>query len=162
MSDNLVQVYSVYINAPAQKVWDAITQSEYTTRWGYGGAVEADLRPGGVFRNLTTDEMKQMGMGDIAVDGHVVELDPPKRLVLDWKPSWYPDAAPTRLTWELIQFEGGLTRVVLTHDVTAAPQLAAEVAGGGEPAQGGGGWLWSLSGLKTLLETGRSMDEPAA
>lgn len=162
MSDNLIQVYSVYINAPAQKVWDAITQSEYTTRWGYGGAVEADLRPGGVFRNLTTEEMKQMGMGEVAVDGQVVELDPPHRLVLDWKPSWYPDAEPTRLTWELIQFEGGLTRVVLTHDVTAAPQLAPEVAGGGEPTQGGGGWLWSLSGLKTLLETGRSMDEPAA
>ena len=38
----------------------------------------------------------------------------------------------------------------------------AEIAGGGDPQQGGGGWLWSLSGLKTLVETGASMDEPAA
>ena len=52
--------------------------------------------------------------------------------------------------------------MLLTHDVTAAPQLAEEIAGGGDPQQGGGGWLWSLSGLKTLLETGESMDEPAA
>ena len=116
----------------------------------------------GVFRNLTTDEMKQMGMGDVAIDGVVVEVDPPNRLVLDWKAAWYPDADPTRVTWELTQFESGLTRVVLTHDVTAAPQLAPEIAGGGDPQQGGGGWLWSLSGLKTLLETGRSMDESAA
>ena len=32
-------VHSIYINAPAQRVWDAITRSEYTTQWGYGGAV---------------------------------------------------------------------------------------------------------------------------
>ena len=88
MSDNLVQIYSIYINAPAEKVWDAITRSEHTNRWGYGGDVEVDLRPGGVFRNLTTAEMKQMGMGDVAVDGTVVEADPPNRLVLDWKAAW--------------------------------------------------------------------------
>ena len=158
----LVQTYSVYIKAPAQRVWEGITQSEHTRRWGYGGDVELDARPGGVFNNLTTDEMKQMGMGDVAVEGTVVEIDPPHRLVLDWKASWYPDSAPTRVTWELTEYPGGLTRVLLTHDVTAAPQLADEVAGGGDPQQGGGGWLWSLSGLKTLLETGRSMDEPAA
>ena len=70
---------------------------------------------------------------------------------------WYPDSEPTPVTWELTGYPSGLTRVVLTHDVTAAPQLAEEIAGGGDPQQGGGGWLWSLSGLKTLLETGRSM-----
>ena len=162
MSENLVQTYSIYINAPAQRVWEAITQSEHTSRWGYGGEVEVDPRPGGVFNNLTTDEMKQMGMGDVAVEGTVIEIDPPHRLVLSWKASWYPDSEPTRVTWELTEFPSGLTRVVLTHDVTAAPQLAAEIAGGGDPQQGGGGWLWSLSGLKTLLETGASMDQPAA
>ena len=42
------------------------------------------------------------------------------------------------------------------------PQLLAEVTGGADPGSGGGGWPWALSGLKTLMETGRSMDEPAA
>ena len=51
---------------------DAITTSAYTSRWGYGGDVEIDPRPGGVYRNLTTDEMKQMGMGEVAVNGAVV------------------------------------------------------------------------------------------
>jgi hypothetical protein len=27
----------------------------------------------------------------------------------------------------------------------------------GDPAQGGGGWPWVLSDLKTLLETGKRM-----
>ncbi|WP_018157405.1 SRPBCC domain-containing protein [Demetria terragena] len=157
MSDSQIQVYSIYINAPAKKVWDAITTSEYTTQWGYGGETEYDLTPGGDYRNLTTDEMKQMGMGDVAVSGTVVEVEEPTRLVLDWSPAWHPESNPTRLTWELTEFPSGLTRVVLTHDLTAAPEYAAEVAGGGEPAQGGGGWPWCLSGLKTLLETGKSM-----
>ncbi|RCK68158.1 hypothetical protein DT076_17370 [Desertihabitans brevis] len=162
MSTPLTQVYSIYIQAPAQKVWEGITQSEHTSRWGYGGDVEFEPTPGGVYRNLSTPEMKEMGMGDVAIEGRVVEVDPPHRLVLDWTPTWRPGIAPTRVTWELTEYPSGLTRVVLTHDVSAAPELAEEISGGGDPAQGGGGWLWSLSGLKTLLETGRSMDEPAA
>ena len=49
MSDNLVQIYSIYINAPAEKVWDAITRSEHTNRWGYGGDVEVSGHAGAVF-----------------------------------------------------------------------------------------------------------------
>lgn len=162
MSNDIVQIYSIYIKASAAQVWEAITDSAYSTRWGYGGPVEIDQRPGGTYRNLTTDEMKQMGMGDVAVEGEVLEVDPPNRLVLSWKPSWHPESTPTRLTWELTEFPGGLTLVKLTHDLTAAPEYAAEVAGGTDPSQGGGGWPWSLAGLKTLLETGSPMDEPAA
>ena len=159
---NDVQVFSIYIKAPAQKIWEAITTSEGTTQWGYGGAVEIEQQPGGTYRNLSTPEMKQMGMGDVAVEGRVIEVDEPRRLVLDWAPTWHQGIEPTRLTWELTEYPSGLTQVVLTHDVSAAPQLAAEIAGGGEPDQGGGGWPWSLSGLKTLVETGQPMDQPAA
>ena len=162
MSDNMIQVYSIYIDAPAAKVWEAVTTSELTTRWGYGGAVEYDLIPGGEYVNSTTAEMKDMGMGDVAVSGRVLEVDAPHRLVLTWKASWYPEASSTTLTWEFTEYPSGLTRVVLTHDVSAAPQLAAEVAGAGDPAQGGGGWPWSLAGLKTLLETGSPMGERSA
>ncbi|MDN5791290.1 MAG: SRPBCC domain-containing protein, partial [Micrococcales bacterium] len=147
MNDSTVHVYSIYINSPAQKVWDAITRSEYTTKWGYGGDVDYDLTPGGAYTNYTTDEMKQMGMGDVAVSGEVIEVDEPTRLVLDWRPSWHPDLEPTRLTWELTEYPSGLTQVVLTHDVSKAPEIGAEIAGGGDPGSGGGGWPWSLSGL---------------
>ena len=160
MSDTVV--YSIYIKAPAQQVWEAITTSEHTTRWGYGGETEIDPRPGGAYRNLSTPEMREMGIGDVAVEGTVVEIDEPNRLVLDWSPTWHPDFEPTRVTWELTEYPSGLTQVVLTHDVSRAPELAAEVAGGSDPGTGGGGWGWCLSGLKTLLETGHPMDDPAA
>lgn len=155
MSDNQTQIYSVYINAPAAKVWETITKD--TTQWGYGGESEYDLTPGGSYRNLTTDEMKQMGMGEVSVSGTVVEVEEPSRLVLDWSPAWHPESQPTRVTWELTEYPSGLTRVQLTHDLSAAPEYAAEVAGGGEPAEGGGGWPWVLSDLKSLLETGEPM-----
>ncbi len=156
MSDNL-QVYTVYIEAPAAKVWEAITSSEFTNEWGYGGDVEYDLTPGGAYLNLTTPGMKAMGMGDVAVSGSVVSVEPGRRLELTWAPAWHPEAEPTVLTWELTEFDGPLTRVVLTHDLSAHPALGFEVAGGGEPNQGGGGWPWVLASLKTLVETGRRM-----
>ena len=98
-----------------------------------------------------------MGMGDVSVSGEVLEVDPPKVLKLSWQPSWHADWAATELTWELTEYPSGLTKVTLTHDVSAAPQIAPEVAGGNDPGQGGGGWPWCLSGLKTVLESGRSM-----
>ncbi|MFV0405284.1 MAG: SRPBCC domain-containing protein [Propioniciclava sp.] len=158
MSASSVQVFSIYIAASAATVWAAITTSEYTNQWGYGGDVSYDLRPGGEYTNLSTAGMREMGMGAVAVSGTVVEVEPNVRLVLDWKPSWHPELAATRVTWELTEYSSGLTRVVLTHDTAAAPELAAEIAGGGDPGQGGGGWGWGLSGLKTLLETGKPMD----
>ncbi|QDB79517.1 hypothetical protein FHE66_00940 [Georgenia sp. 311] len=152
-------IHSIYIKAPAQRIWDAITTSEDTKRWGYGGAVEIDQRPGGAYRNLTTPEMREMGMGDTAIEGEVLEIDPPRRLVLAWRPTWHPEMPSTTLTWELTEFPGGQTKVTLTHDVSAAPELFEEVDGGGDPQGGGGGWPWSLSGLKTLVETGSPMDD---
>lgn len=157
MSDNLIQVYTVYIQTSADKVWDAITTSAGTNEWGYGGDVEYDLQAGGSFRNHTTAAMKQMGMGDTAASGTVVAAEANKRLVLDWSPAWYPESAPGRLTWELTEFDGPLTKLVLTHDLTAAPESANDFAGGNDPAQGGGGWPWTLAGLKTYLETGSRM-----
>ena len=151
-------VYSIYINAPAQRVWDALTRSELTTQWGYGGEVEIDPRPGGTYRNLTTPEMREMGMGDVAIEGEVLEIDPPRLLALAWQPTWHPEAPATRVTWELTEYPNGQTKLVLTHDISAAPDMRDELNGGGDPQGGGGGWPWSLSGIKTLLETGKPMD----
>ena len=79
-----VQVFRIYIEASAQQVWDAITSPEFSVKYGYGGTVEYDLTPGGDYRSLTTEEMRQMGMGDVAVTGRVIEADPPRKLVQTW------------------------------------------------------------------------------
>lgn len=51
-----------------------------------------------------------------------------------------------------------LTSLTVTHDVTDAPITAAMIAGDADLGEGGGGWAWILSDLKTLLETGGSLE----
>lgn len=151
------RVFGIYIDAPAERIWQALVDSALTNRYGYGGDVEIDLRPGGRYRNLSTDSMRAMGMGEVAISGSVVAADPPRRLVLDWQAAWH-DEPPSRVTWELRQSPSGLTRVTLTHELPNSPKTALEVVGSPEHVdQGGGGWPWVLDSLKTLLETGKPM-----
>jgi uncharacterized protein YndB with AHSA1/START domain len=158
------QVYRVYIRATPQAVWDAITKPEWTRRYGYRGASEYDLRPGGSYRGLATPEMIAMGGPEVVVDGEVVEADPPRKLVQTWRFLWDPALVAegfTRVTWEIEEDDGGATRLTVIHELEGAPKTAAMV----EPTsparlhEGGGGWAWILSDLKTLLETGKAIAE---
>jgi uncharacterized protein YndB with AHSA1/START domain len=149
-----VQIQRVYIKAPAQAVWDAITKPEWTEKYGYGGRVEYDLRPGGAFRSVADEQMQAAGMPEVVVDGEVVEADPPRKLVQTWRARWNGEGF-TRLTYDIDEREGGVTCLTVTHDLTGAPETAAMVAGTVEGA--GGGWAEVLSDLKTLLETGKSL-----
>lgn len=76
------QVHRVYIEATPQAVWDAITQPEWTEKYGYGGRSVYDLRPGDSRIACTSQAMRDMGSPDVAIDGEVIESDPPRRLVL--------------------------------------------------------------------------------
>ena len=154
------QVHRVYIKATPEAIWDAITRPEWTERYGYGGRGEFDLRPGGTYRGYTTDAMRSMGASDVAVEGEVIEADPPRRLVLTWHFVMDPELAAervTRLTYEIEPRSGGVTRLTVIHDLEGAPKLALLLSGGMEDVGAGGGWAWMLSDLKSLLETGEPL-----
>jgi len=164
-ADVTTQVYCVYIKAAPQKVWDAITQPEWTVRYGYAAPVDYDLRPGGRYRSTATDEMRKYAaehgfpMPEVIVDGEVVECDPPRKLVQTWRMLMDPTTAAepfTRLTYEIDELptQPGVCRLTVVHDLAGAPATAAQTRGSIELAEGGGGWPWILSDLKTLLETG--------
>jgi len=161
------QVYRVYIKATPQAIWDAITEPAWSERYGYGGRVEYELRPGGPYRALASEAMKKAGaeMGfptpDVVVDGEVIEADPPRKLVQTWRMLMDEALAAegfTRLTYEIEEGKGGVTKLTVTHDLEGAPRLAAVVGGQAEGEGAGGGWSWVLSDLKSLLETGAPMD----
>lgn len=155
------QVYRVYIKATPEAIWDAITKPEWTERYGYAGRKEYDLQPGGAYRMLTSEAMRGQGAPDVAVDGEVVEADPPRRLVQTWRMVMDEGLAAegfTNLTYEIEPAEGGVTKLTVIHDLEGAPQLATVVAGGAEDQGAGGGWSWVLSDLKSLLETGARLD----
>jgi uncharacterized protein YndB with AHSA1/START domain len=155
-----VQVHRVYIKASPQAVWDAITNPEWNYRYGYQCRSEYELKSGGRYRTWASKEMKDFGAPDVIIDGEVVSADPPHMLVQTWRglfDAQLTEEGFTRLTWELDEQPGGVTRLTLTHDVEGAPVTAAQVSG--QVADAGGGWSLILSDLKTLLETGKAFHE---
>ena len=139
-TDLSTQVYSVFIRATPEQVWDAITKPEFTEKYFFGTRIE--LRDG---RRFST-------MGESGWDEEVLEADPPRRLVHQWISAWQPELAaeaPSRVTWEIEPRDGGVTRLTVVHDrLERSPKTAESVAGG---------WAYVLSSLKSLLETGRQL-----
>jgi uncharacterized protein YndB with AHSA1/START domain len=135
------QVYSVFIKATPEQVWEAITTPEFTERYFHGVRMEIrDGRRWSTLRNLAWDEQ-------------VVELDPPRRLVHEWTSGYDEELAaeePSRVTWTLEPQDGAVTLLTVVHDrLDGAPKTAASVFGVG--------WMYVLSNLKTLLETGETL-----
>ena len=151
------QVHRVFIKATPEAIWEAITTPEWSARYGYRSPNEYDLRPGGRYRGLATEQMRGQGVGEVAVEGEVIEADPPRRLVQTWRMNFADELVAEgfkRLTWEIDDAFPGVSRLTVTHELDGAPQTAAMVSG--DVAEAGGGWPMVLSDLKTLLETGES------
>ena len=153
------QVSRVYIKASPEKIWDAIPDPGWNERYGYPGRSEYDLRPGGAFRAVAPPDAVAMGMPEVVADGEVVEADPPRRLVQTWRFLYEPLLSEgfTRLTWDIEEDDGGVTRLTITHELENAPMTAEQVASVARIFEGGGGWTMILSDLKSLLETGSPM-----
>jgi uncharacterized protein YndB with AHSA1/START domain len=152
------QVHAVYIKATPEAIWQAITDPSFNGRYGYGAPAEYELRPGGAYRGLPSDAMREGGAPDVIIEGEVLECDPPRRLVQTWHAMWSPELAaepPTRLTWEITPAFGETCKLTVTHELAGAPATADQVAG--RVADAGGGWAWIVSDLKSLLETGASL-----
>jgi uncharacterized protein YndB with AHSA1/START domain len=157
-TETATQVYRIYIKATPQAIWDAITKPEWTQKYGYRGIAEFDLKPGGKYQARAPEDMQAMGMPELLVDGEVVEAEPPRKLVHTWRALWDEDVASesTRVTFDIEEDDFGYTRLTVTHELENAPATAMQVAGEARLQEGGGGWSWILSDLKTLLETSQS------
>jgi uncharacterized protein YndB with AHSA1/START domain len=142
ITSQTTQVYNVYILATPEQIWDAITKPEFTERYFHG--VRVEVRDGRRFS----------AVGDTKWDEEVLEEDPPRRLVHRWISSYDEEMAaeePSRVTWEIEPQEGGTTLLTVVHDrLEGAPKTAESVSGTG--------WMFVLSGLKTLLETGEPLN----
>ena len=136
------QIYQVFIKADAEQVWQAIIDPELTVRYFHGARV------------TNTPELHE-GLGPNGEkwgDGAVLEFDPPRKLVHEWRSLYDPEAAEepaSRVTWEIEQ-QDGFCMLTLTHDqLERSPKTAAGVSGPG--------WMFVLSGLKSVLETGKGL-----
>lgn len=139
----MTQLYQVFIKSSPEQIWAAIVEPDLTERYFHGARIE----------NTPEHHISHGPDGSVWGDGPVLEYDPPRRLVHEWRSLYDPDLAkeePSRVTWEIEPRDGGYCLLTLTHDkLDGAPKTAASVSGEG--------WMFVLSGLKTLLETGRPL-----
>lgn len=153
----------IFIAAPPERVFQALTDPNQMPRWwGQQGMYritewKADLRPGGKWSSV--------GVGadgtSFRVDGEYLEVDPPRRLVHTWMPS-YSDSLNTVVRWELEPREvhglqprgphkmGTGTMVKLQHRGFSGNAKAA--------ADHGNGWKRVLGWMQAFLENDETVD----
>lgn len=163
--DPCTHVYRIYLHASPEAVWDAIVNPDSTERYGYRVRCAYELREGSAFMSFPSEEMRSLGVSSATMDGVVVAVDPPRKFVHTWRMLISPELASegfTRVTWEIDGGRFGVTRLTLTHDLAGAPMVARLTSGALEDEGGGGGWRWVLSGLKTFVETGKTLGADCA
>jgi uncharacterized protein YndB with AHSA1/START domain len=134
-------VYVTYIESTPEKLWEALTNSEFTKRYWFNTEVKSDWKVGSPFAlvmNGTTTDV-----------GEILEADRPRRLAYTFKHQLDEEMRkepPTKVVFT-IEPHGDLVKLTVTHEgFVEGSKLLDGVSKG---------WPAILSGLKTLLETGQ-------
>jgi uncharacterized protein YndB with AHSA1/START domain len=146
MASDLKHEYHVFIRTTPEELWEALTNPDLTAQYFHGTRALSDWKVGSPCTYAMED-------GTEALACEVVELDPPRRLVTTFAIRYDPEAhadRPSRLTWE-IEPLGPACHLSLVHDDFDGETRT--YLGVNDPA----GWSQILSGLKTLLETGKPL-----
>ena len=138
-------VYTIYIAATPEKVWEALTSAELSRKYFFGNAVEIELKVGGKYIVRQPD-------GALHISGEVVECEPPRKLTFTFNVNWpalIEKLGPTLVSYDIEQ-AGDAVRLTMTesHD----RPLSDDILSGGRQ-----GWPAILSSLKSLLETGQPL-----
>jgi uncharacterized protein YndB with AHSA1/START domain len=139
-------VYVIHIATTPEKLWDALTQPEFTKRYWAETWQESEWKVGADWRLMIPDGR----VGDV---GKILEIDPPNKLVIEWSIDFQPHLkaeGPTRVTY-LLQPAGTAVKLTLIQE-TPAPD--SKIIGAMSQ-----GWPHLLASLKSLLETGEPLVE---
>jgi uncharacterized protein YndB with AHSA1/START domain len=138
-------VYVTYIRTTPEKLWRALTEPEYTRQIWAGTTQECTWEPGAPWRLLKPD-------GTVADSGEVLEIEPHKRLVLKWQNHLFPEVMAegfSRMSYEIEQKDDSV-KLTITHEIAKSDsKFIGKVSNG---------WPHILSSLKSLLETGESLE----
>ena len=134
-------VFTYYIAAPVERVWDGFVSKE-ANRTIFGAEFDVDLRPGGV---MAWSGPSRDGKPTRYVTGEIVRAEAPT--LLEYKFGMGDGAVMSHVRIELTP-ESEAVKVVVTNDEWPDDGPAY--------AQNADGWPRILSRLKTLLETGKT------
>jgi uncharacterized protein YndB with AHSA1/START domain len=138
-------VYVTYIRTTPEKLWQALTEPEITRQYWMATTHESEWKPGASWRIVFAD-------GRTADSGEIVEIEPQRRLVLTWRHEIIPALTAegySRMTYELEQ-QGEAVKLTLTHEMDMKDSRFIKAVSSG--------WPMILSSLKSLLETGESLE----
>jgi uncharacterized protein YndB with AHSA1/START domain len=138
-------VYVTYIRTTPEKLWQALTEPDFTRQFWVGCWQESEWKKGASWKLMMPD-------GRVADSGEILEIEPQKRLVLQWRNSFKPELreeGPSRMTYE-IEPMGEMVKLTVIHEMDRPGSKFIEAVSNG--------WPLILSGLKSLLETGESLE----
>jgi uncharacterized protein YndB with AHSA1/START domain len=136
-------VYVTYIAATPETVWQALTSSEFTRKYFWDRDIALEPKLGGAFA-------LKLPEGKLNVSGKVIGWDPPRKLSVTWKVEWpeeFRKLPECVVTYEIAQ-AGEAVRLTMTE--SHSWNVPEAILSGGRT-----GWPAVLSGLKSLLETGK-------
>jgi uncharacterized protein YndB with AHSA1/START domain len=139
-------IYVSYIETTPEKLWEALTNSEFSKRYWWDTSVVSDWKVGSPFALVLNGQTTDVG--------EILEAEPPRRLSYTFHHILNEAARnerPSRVTFVLEPF-GRLTKLTLTHQDFAEGSVIIDGISKGWPA--------ILSSLKSLLETGAPLVIP--
>ncbi len=142
VSEKHANVYQIFIQTTADKLWQALTDGDMTQQYYFGTHVESDWQPGSPYTY-------KYDSGETMIKGEVLESDPPKKLVTTFQPLFAEGENAQHVSKVTVEIEEqeGVCKLKLTHDdLDPANPLTQGLMEG---------WARIFSSLKTLLETGQ-------
>lgn len=142
-------VYVTYIRTTPEKLWSALIKPEFTRAYWFGAVHDTTWRKGSPWKMKFAD-------GTVPMSGEILDIDPPKRLVLGWMGELNPEIraeGTSRCTFE-IDAQDDTVKLTVTHEMDCERSKLIENVSNG--------WPIVLSGLKSLLETGTTLPNAAA
>ena len=142
-------VYVTFIRTTPEKLWDALTKPEFTRQYWFGTSLNSTWNGGASWQLNTAD-------GRITDSGKVLEIDKPRRLVLSWKHELMADMRDEENARAIFELEpqGDVVKLTITHESDKKDSKLIKGVSGG--------WPIILASLKSLLETGESIERTRA
>ena len=142
--DKSTFVYVTYIRTTPDKLWQALTLTSTPRPFLWDSVMTSELKAGAPWKQEAPD-------GTLLDAGEILEIDPPRKLVLTWRNESKPEInaeGPSRMSYDL-EPQGDLVKLTLIHEIDRGQSKLIQSVSNGWPAV--------LSSLKSLLETGEAL-----